>query len=126
MQDLRGQLIGAWRVTRYDDRASVEDEWNETYGPAVDGLILYDQSGWLSVQIAATDGGFDGYFGRFTVVEIGEQDGDIRGILNHLILASSMPELLTADPARPFRISGDTLVLGDEETWRRICERVGC
>jgi hypothetical protein len=125
VHDLRTQLVGAWRLTRYDDRASVADTWNETYGPSVDGLILYHDSGWLSVQTAATDGGFDGYFGRFTVVEIGEQDGDIRGTLNHLILASSMPELLTADPARPFRISGDTLVLGDEKTWRRICERVG-
>ena len=124
MRDLLGRLTGAWRVTRYDDRASVEHEWTETYGPAVDGLILYHPSGWMSVQIAGS-GGFGGYFGRFTVVEIGEQGGDIKGTLNHLILASSMPELLTADPTRPFRISGDTLVLGDEETWRRMCERVG-
>jgi hypothetical protein len=36
-----------------------------------------------------------------------------------------MPELLSADPEPPFRVSGDTLVLGDEATWRRICERVG-
>jgi hypothetical protein len=35
-----------------------------------------------------------------------------------------MPDLMTADQERPLRISGDNLVLGDEETWRRICERL--
>ena len=125
MDDLRGRLVGAWRVTRYDDRPSVDGGWSQTYGPTVDGLILYHASGWMSVQVAGDHGEFDGYFGRFTIVEIGEEGDDISGIVNHLILASSMPELLTADPTRPFRISGDTLVLGDEQTWRRICKRVG-
>jgi hypothetical protein len=27
------------------------------------------------------------------------------------------------DPARPFRLSGDTLVLGDEVRWQRVCTR---
>jgi hypothetical protein len=125
VDDLRGQLIGAWRVRRYDDRDSIAEEWGATYGPDVDGLIVYHDSGWLSVQITGSDGRLDGYFGRFEVVEMSARDGDIVGLLNHLIEASSMPELLLADPARPFRVSGDTLVLGDEKTWRRICERVG-
>jgi hypothetical protein len=125
MDELRGRLIGAWRVKRYDDRGSAEDEWVETYGPNVDGLIVYDQSGWMTVQVAGNNGVFDGYYGTFTIAEVTEEDGDIKGLLNHLIVASSMPELLTADPTRPFRVHGDTLVLGDEETWRRICERAG-
>jgi hypothetical protein len=125
VDDLRRRLIGAWRVRRYDDRDSIDDEWTETYGPDVDGLIVYHESGWLTVSIAGRGGEFDSYFGRFEVVEIREEHGDVTGLLNHLIVASSLPELLNADPARPFRVSGDTLVLGDEMTWRRICERVG-
>jgi len=123
VDDLRRRLIGAWRVKRYDDRDSVDDQWAETYGPDVDGLIMYDASGWLAVNVVARDGRLDSYYGRFEVVDIREEDGDIRGLLNHLIVASSMPELLSSDPARPFRVSGNTLILGDEETWRRICER---
>jgi hypothetical protein len=125
VDDLRRRLIGAWRVKRYDDRDSVGDESAEAYGPDVDGLIMYDASGWLAVHVVGSDGRLDSYFGRFEVVDIREEDGDVRGLLNHLIVASSMPELLTADPVRPFRVSGDVLVLGDEETWRRICDRVG-
>jgi hypothetical protein len=125
VDDLRRQLIGAWRVKRYDDRASTSEEWVETFGPNVDGLIVSHESGWLSVQVVDSDGKLDSYFGRFEVIEIQEVDGDASGLLHHLILASSLPELLTADPARPFRVSADALVLGDEQTWRRICERVG-
>jgi hypothetical protein len=125
VEDLRGQLIGAWRVRRYDDRESTEKQWVETYGPDVDGLIVYHESGWLTVSVAGRGGKLDSYFGRFEVVEIREEHGDVTGLLNHLIVASSLPELLNADPARPFRVSGDALVLGNETTWRRICERVG-
>ncbi|HSS54935.1 MAG TPA: hypothetical protein VLK79_09850 [Gaiellales bacterium] len=125
MDDLRRRLIGAWRVRRYDDRDSIDDEWTETYGPDVDGLIVYHESGWLTVSVAGGGGKLDSYFGRFEVVEISEEHGAVTGVLNHLIVASSLPELLNADPARPFRVSGDALVLGDETTWRRICERVG-
>lgn len=125
MDDLRRRLIGAWRVKRFDDRDSIDDEWTETYGPDVDGLIVYHESGWLTVSVARRGGTLDSYFGRFEVVEIGQEHGDVTGLLNHLIVASSLPELLDADPARPFRVSGDALILGDETTWRRICERVG-
>ena len=114
MDDLRQALIGAWRLRRYDDRESIEAEWVETYGPEVDGLIIYHEPEWLSVHVAGGDGRLDSYFGRFEVVEIGEAEGDVAGVVNHLIEASSMPELLEGDPGRPFRVSGDTLVLGDE------------
>ena len=124
MSDGRSHLLGAWRVQRYDDRESLEDEWNETYGEGLDGLVVYDESGWLSIQITAKNGRFDSYFGHFTVVESSEQDGDVVGIVNHEIVASSMPELLTADQARPFRITRDNLILGDEQTWRRVCKRL--
>jgi hypothetical protein len=117
-------LTGAWRLKSYQDRESVEDDWEEAYGPGVDGLIVYDESGWLAVQVAARDGRFDAYFGRFTVTQVAGEAGEVRGVVNHEVVATSMPELMTADQARPFRISGDILILGDEETWRRICERL--
>jgi hypothetical protein len=47
------------------------------------------------------------------------------GVVRHEVVASSMPEMMTADPTRPFRISGATLILGDGLTWRRVFQRVG-
>jgi hypothetical protein len=118
------RLVGVWRLVSYQDRASVEDEWADTYGADVDGLIVYDASGWLAIQVAGSDGRYDSYFGRFTIGEATERDGAVVGIVRHEVLASSIPELLTADETRPFRVTGTTLVLGDGETWHRTCSRV--
>ena len=62
---------------------------------------MYHESGWLTVSIAGRGGEFDSYFGRFKVVEIREERGDVTGLLNHLIVAGSLPELLNADAATP-------------------------
>ncbi|MFL6040569.1 MAG: hypothetical protein ACJ740_04100 [Gaiellales bacterium] len=124
VDEARERLIGVWRLVSYQDRASVEDEWTDTYGVSVDGLIVYDASGWLSIQVAGSDGRYDSYFGRFTIGEATEHDEAVVGIVRHEVLASSIPELLTADDTRPFRVTGRTLVLGDGETWHRTCRRV--
>ena len=63
MDDLRQALIGAWRLRRYDDREPIEAERAETYGPEVDGLIIYHEPEWLSVHVAGGDGRLDSYFG---------------------------------------------------------------
>ena len=125
MQELAQRLLGVWRVQRFDDRDLADEEWRATYGPSVDGLVTYAAPGWVTVQVTDGEDRYDAYFGRFVVIEIADRDGALSGMVEHHVVASSMPELLTADPTRPFRISGDRLVLGDERTWRRICERVG-
>jgi hypothetical protein len=123
VDDLGRRLVGVWRVTSYDDRPSPDAPWSPTYGTGVDGLIIYDESGWLSVSVAG-EGRFDGYLGRFQIVEAAPEGEDVVGTVNHVIVATSMPELLTIGQSRPFRVSDETLVLGDEETWRRVCRRV--
>lgn len=122
--DARRRLTGAWRLEAYQDRASAAEDWTDTYGPGVDGLIVYDESGWLAVQVSASDGRYDAYFGHFDIVSATPDGSDIRGVALHQIIATSMPELLTADQERPFRVSGQNLILGDEETWQRVCTRL--
>ncbi len=123
LEEVRRQLIGAWRVVRYDDRVSTDDAWSASYGDDVDGLVVYDESGWLSISVSGS-GRYDSYFGRFAVLEVGAEEPDgIRGRIKQTVVASNMPGLETMDPTRPFRLSGDTLVLGDEVLWQRVCTR---
>jgi hypothetical protein len=61
---VRDAVIGAWRVIAYDDRPSPDLPWTLSYGDDVDGLIIYDTSGWLSVNVSGA-GRFDSYFGTF-------------------------------------------------------------
>jgi hypothetical protein len=63
-------------------------------------------------------------FGRFEILDASTDGHEVVGIVNHEIVATSIPELLTIDQTRPFRVSDTTLVLGDGETWRRVCERL--
>lgn len=85
---------------------------------------MYTREGWLSIQVAGSDGRHDSYFGRFTITEAVEEAGTVVGVVRHEVLASSMPELLTADETRPFRVTDDVLVLGDGQTWRRTANRL--
>ena len=101
MDDVRSRLIGVWRVTRYDDRDSTDAPWTPTYGADVNGLIIYHESGWLSVSVAG-EGRFDAYLGRFEIIEASAETDDVVGIVNHEIVATSMPELLAIDQSRPF------------------------
>jgi hypothetical protein len=123
VDDVRSRLVGAWRLQSYQDRASVEDDWEDTYGPGVEGLLVYDESGWLAVQVAGRGGQYDAYFGRFAVAEAAWYGRDIRGVVTQEIVATSLPQLRDAEEERPFRLSGESLILGDEITWRRVCER---
>ena len=35
-----------------------------------------------------------------------------------------MPDYTDTDQARPFKLEGDRLEIGDGKTWRRVAERV--
>ena len=120
---LRGRLIGVWRVTSYDDRDSPDAPWSASYGPEVDGVIIYHESGWLSVSVGG-GGRFDAYLGRFEIVDASAEGEDVVGTVNHEIVATSMPELLSIGQSRPFRVTDESLVLGDGKTWRRVCRRL--
>jgi hypothetical protein len=124
MDDVRSGLIGARQVKSYQDRASVTEQWRHTYGAGVDGLIVYDESSWLAVQVVGHRGEYDAYFGRFNVLEATPDGSDVRGVVIHEIVATSLPQLMSAEPERFFRLSGAKLILGDEKTRRRACERV--
>ena len=37
INEARERLVGVWRLTAYQDRSSVEDEWDDTHGVNADG-----------------------------------------------------------------------------------------
>jgi len=89
---------------------------------------MYDPSGLLSIQVFAGSEApwvpYLGYVGRWVLRELSPTDDGASGVVEHHMEAASMQELLEENPARPFTISGDELVLGDGKTYRRIFRRV--
>lgn len=52
---LKGQLVGAWRLVAIEYRGPGGEVVDPFYQAGSSGIIIYDASGWMSVQIGAPD-----------------------------------------------------------------------
>lgn len=138
-------FVGTWRLVSFVSHDAKGREVR-TYGPHPRGLLMYDNGGHMSVQIAPSDRsasgsdaamhpgpetaadtveGYFAYFGRYTV--------DVStATVTHHVEASSSANLDGTDQPRRFRWEGDRLVLAtlpDDRndsgttyvaTWQRI------
>lgn len=137
------ELIGTWRLVEFWDRDAVAAPKRYAYGEHPTGYFIYDPTGHVSIQIArgprapvvAAERGedwflaapteelrtvvesFRGYFGTYTVdrqagAVVHQVEGDSRA-------------LYTGTPQRRrFRLVGDSLILGNDTTARRVLIRV--
>jgi len=131
-------LVGTWRLVSYED-------WDATgkvsrpYGEHLRGYIIFDSTGHVSVNLmrmpalppfaskdekivtpAEKEAAFDAYgayFGTYSVDRLhGTFVTHVEGSLN--------PMYTNTDQPRPFVLKGDTLIIGDQKTWKRVLERV--
>jgi hypothetical protein len=124
-EEARRRLLGAWEVVSFQDRGAASDPWTDTYGANPSGIILYDASGTVSVQVPPGGGVSDyvGYYGTFEVVEA-RSDGDgMSGVVEHRMESASTAWLMEEERPRAFEVSGERLILGDQRTARRVLKR---
>jgi len=142
LNNLQNQLIGTWRLVSFEDRKDEKDpnsEWTYPYGKNPKGYIVYDETGHVTVQIMRTPPpakfasgddkkptseearaaykGYVAYFGTYTIDEASHS------VIHH-VEGSLGPSYIGTDQKRPFELSGDRLIIGDQKTWRRVLERV--
>lgn len=142
-------LVGAWQLVRVDTVRANGQIIHPFYGEHPAGLIVYDASGWMSVQIvsdpkpmvprgdsrdafrgasaaekAIAADGYYAYFGRYTV------DESARTVTHH-ILEALYPGERGSDFKRHYLIKSDQLTLvaklhemGEDRerhlVWRRL------
>jgi hypothetical protein len=120
----KDKFVGAWRLVSYEFR---DDECNisHPFGEDTLGLIIYDRSGMMSVQIIRHDrplfpsedmfgaapetviAAFEGlntYYGTFEVDEA-------RHIVTHQVQGASMPNRSGSAQVRHYEFMDDLLVL---------------
>ena len=57
-----------------------------------------------------------GYFGTYSI--------DLeKSIVTHHVKGGSLPWYIDTDQPRPFIIKGDTVIIGNNKTWRRVLVR---
>lgn len=136
-------LTGTWRLVEFWDRDSLPAPKRYLYGERPTGYFVYDPSGHVSIQIQqgptplvigeargedwfreasleelrAMVAGYRAYFGTYTV-------DTARGVVVHQVEGDSRA-LYTGTPQhRRFRLDGDSLIIGNDTTTRRVLLRV--
>ena len=119
-------LVGTWRFVEITDSDSTGAAI-QYFGGKPCGYMIYTATGQVSVAVAqcsSTDTSppelaatYSGYFGTYTV-------NAARGVVTHQVEGGSAPEYIGTPQQRPFKITGDTLTLGDGRSWKRVLVRV--
>lgn len=118
-------LIGTWRLVRFETR-SKDGKIGYEYGQHPLGYFVYDTTGHLSVQImrnpplpplASGDAdkssnaekvqAFDAYVGYFGTYRVDQA----KHVLHHQVEGSLNPTYTNTDQLRPYRLSGDILII---------------
>jgi hypothetical protein len=133
-----GTIIGTWKLIEHTDLDTISGKWIYRYGKNPRGYFTYTKSGIVNLNIS-TDSPIKisedsakkyyvnlydylisnsvGYFGTYTV--------DLeKSIVTHHVKGGSYPWYYDTDQQRPFVIRGDTLIITNNKTWKRVLVRV--
>lgn len=128
-------LVGTWRLvelTNYRDGEKVQP-----FGPNPLGYFVYTPSGHVSIHIMHSPPPYSfedldmsekqrrevgqrsymGYFGTFEV-------DPVRSVIIHRVEGGTVLSYIGTDQIRPFRLEDDVLIIGEDEEWIRVLERV--
>jgi hypothetical protein len=130
-------FVGTWRLVEHSNWDS-SGTLVQNFGPNPIGYFVHDRTGHFSVQIMRTPAFrtsaeepdsmteselrelFQGYyasFGTYTVDSISSESV-------YQIEGSTRPHLIGIEVGLPYRIEGDSLIIGDGKTWHRLWQRV--
>ncbi|MEO6221154.1 MAG: lipocalin-like domain-containing protein [Ginsengibacter sp.] len=131
------KLLGTWSIIEYSDFDTLTGKWKDRYGQHPRGYFTYTKSGIVSINIS-TDTPIKvsedsakkmsvnyfqmykynafSYFGTYTV------DWK-KSIVTHHVKGGSMLWYNGTDQPRQFMIKGDTLIIGDNKTAKRVLIR---
>jgi hypothetical protein len=128
------KFIGTWKLIEFSDFDSATSKWTYRYGKNPKGYFTYTKSGIVNLNISAEtplkisedsaknykinllNWVYDfalGYFGTYTV------DFN-KSIVTHHVKGGSLPWYIDTDQPREFTLKGDTLIIGDSKTWKRV------
>jgi len=131
------KFTGAWRLVAFEEHGR-DGEVIYPYGQDAVGLLVYDSSGRMSVQIMKRDRaplssadwqtipaeevknaveGFTAFFGSYEVDEA-------NGIVIHRVEGHVLPDSVGKVLTRDFAFAGDLLILKPSPNRRVIWERV--
>jgi hypothetical protein len=148
-QALRQHLVGAWRLVSIETMRPNGDVIYPFYGKHPEGILIYDRSGWMSVQIisdpkptaptadsreeflaasaADKSKAADGYYGYYGTWVVNAE----KQTVTHHIKNSFYPGERDEEGVRHLLLNGDTLILtakthemGEDHERKLVWQRV--
>ena len=136
-EDSANGLVGTWKLIDFSDLDSASNTWIHPYGKNPKGYFTYTSNGIVHLNISnenplklsrdslhSTKFVYSdfmknsvGYFGEY---EVSLEDS----VVIHKVKGGSIPFYIGTNESRPFILKGDTLIIGDNKTWRRILVRI--
>jgi Lipocalin-like domain len=128
------KLAGTWRLVEFANLDAATSTWIYPYGKNPKGYFTYTKTGIVNLNISSETplkisedsaknynikllnwvyNYSEGYFGTYSV------DFN-KSIVTHHVKGGSLPWYIDTDQQRPFILKGDTLVIGDSKTWKRV------
>ncbi len=130
-------LVGTWRLAEHSNWDS-SGALVQNFGPNPIGYFVHDRTGHFSVQIMRTPTihtsaeepdsltqselreHFQDYYASFGTYTV----DSMRSESVYRIEGSTRPQLIGTDARLPYRIEGDSLIIGDGKTWHRVWQRL--
>jgi len=129
-------LVGTWKLVSAEDVDPATGKWVPyTFGDPPCGYFAFDAAGNASVQIMTTPptviaspdtptaaealeifNGYIAYFGKYTI-DASDIHVQVEGAWD--------PSQVGSVQTRPYELDGDTLIIGDQVTYKRTLTRVG-
>jgi hypothetical protein len=131
----QSQLAGTWKLISAEDKDPNTGQWVPyTFGNPPSGYFIYDATGHASVQIMTTPpqqiatpdsptpdealaifNAYIAYYGSYTF-DSANITVQVEGALD--------PSQVGTSQVRPYELKGDTLIIGDQVTYKRTLQRV--
>jgi Lipocalin-like domain len=135
LKRLQKEVVGTWKLISAEDKNPKTGKWVPyTFGNPPSGYFIYDSTGHASIQIMTTPpvkiavpdsptpaealeifNGYIAYYGTYTVDETN---------ITVQVEGAWDPSQVGTPQARPYQISGNKLIIGDQVTYIRVLERV--
>ena len=132
------KIVGTWKLVEFANLDTATNSWIHPYGKNPKGFISYSKSGVVNINVSSEiplkipkdsienfkinlqdfrrNYSF-GYFGTYSV------DNEKMVVTFH-VTGGTIPEYINTDQPRPIILTSDTLIIGDNKTWKRVLIKV--
>ena len=131
------KLVGTWRLVEFADLDSATGKWVFPYGEHPKGFFTFTKTGIVNLNLSSQtplhisedstkkykvnlsdyiESTALGYFGTYSI-------DWAKSVVTFHVTGGTIPYYIDTDQPRPFIFKGDTVIIGDNKTWKRVLER---